>query len=104
MTVVKCHLLGWWADKTKGYRLEDIETKKLITARDICVIEDDKPMDVAIIEDEAGHPTLQTTTGAPDLLGVRRDNNSTMEDEGSEMLDPMEGNSPALPRTDPAPL
>jgi len=27
---MKCCLLGWWADEMKGYRLEDIETGKLI--------------------------------------------------------------------------
>ena len=28
---IKCCLLGWWADKTKGYRLEETEMGKLIT-------------------------------------------------------------------------
>src|SRR5436190_22456305 len=36
---VKCHLLGWWADETKGYRLEDVESKRLITSRDIRFVE-----------------------------------------------------------------
>jgi len=35
VTLLKCWLLGWWADETKGYRLEDIMTGKLITARDV---------------------------------------------------------------------
>ena len=29
-TAVKCQLLGWWADETKGYWLEDTETGELI--------------------------------------------------------------------------
>ena len=34
----------------KGDRLEDVETGKLITARDVKFIEDDSPRDFAIIE------------------------------------------------------
>ncbi len=33
--------MGWWADETKGYRLEDAETGKIITARDVRFVEDD---------------------------------------------------------------
>jgi len=29
---VKVCMLGWWTDETKGYRLEDLENGKLITA------------------------------------------------------------------------
>jgi hypothetical protein len=50
ITSVKCRMLGWWADETKGYRLEDVETGKLITSRDVVFVEDDRPMDMAIIE------------------------------------------------------
>ncbi len=41
---------GWWADETKGYRLEDAETGKLITARDVRFVENDAPGDLAVIE------------------------------------------------------
>jgi len=34
-TSIKCCLLGWWADETKGYRLEEAKTGKLITAQDV---------------------------------------------------------------------
>ena len=47
---MKCHLLGWWADKTKGYRLEDIETGKLIMSQDVCFVEDKSPGDLAVVE------------------------------------------------------
>src|SRR6202043_4055827 len=49
-TSVKCRLLGWWADETKGYHLEDLETKTLITSRDVRFVEDLPPTDLAIIE------------------------------------------------------
>jgi hypothetical protein len=41
---------GWWADETKGYRLEDIETHLLITSCDVCFIKDNTPAELAIIE------------------------------------------------------
>ena len=50
VTSITCRLLGWWANETKGYRLEDVETGKLITARDVHFVEDDAPGDIAIIE------------------------------------------------------
>ena len=50
VTSFKCRIIGWWADETRGYRLEDVETGKLITARDVKFIEDDSPGDLAIIE------------------------------------------------------
>lgn len=34
-TSKKYRLLGWWAGETKGYRLEDCETGKLITSCDV---------------------------------------------------------------------
>src|ERR1700742_1727402 len=46
----KCRLLGWWANETKGYRLEDAETVKLITSRDVRFLEDERPNDLAVIE------------------------------------------------------
>ena len=54
-TSVKCRLLGWWMDETKGYRLENIET--LITARDVQFIEDSTPYDIAVIQTQGVAPT-----------------------------------------------
>jgi len=48
---VKVWILGWWTDKSKGYRLEDLETpEKLISSRDVDFIEDSSPNDLAIID------------------------------------------------------
>jgi transposase InsO family protein len=49
-TLRKCRLLGWWANETKGYRLEDAETGKLITSRDVQFLEEERPNDLAVIE------------------------------------------------------
>ena len=57
VTSIKCRLLGWWADETKGYRLEDVETGKIITARDVRFAEDDSPGDLAVIETRGVAPT-----------------------------------------------
>ena len=46
----KCRLLGWWADETKGYRLEDEENGRLITSRDVRFLEDKRPNDLAVIK------------------------------------------------------
>jgi hypothetical protein len=56
--------LGWWEHETKGYSLEDIEKRSLITLRDICFIEDDSPTELAIIEGEY----LPTENNLMDLL------------------------------------
>ena len=56
-TSIKCHLLGWWADEMKGYRLEDVETGKIITAWDVPFGEDDSPGDLAVIETQGIAPT-----------------------------------------------
>ena len=50
VTAKKCRLLGYWADETKGYRLEDAKTGKLITSRDVRFVEDERPTDLAMIE------------------------------------------------------
>jgi hypothetical protein len=50
VTAVKCRLLGWWVDETKGYRLEDIQTRSLITSRDVRFVEDETPTELTIIE------------------------------------------------------
>ena len=50
--VVKCRLLGWWLDETKGYRLEDVETRKLIMSRDIQFTEDDLPTNLVMMSSQ----------------------------------------------------
>src|ERR1700726_412512 len=40
---IKCCLLGWWADKSKGYRLDNLETKTIISSRDVHFIKDETP-------------------------------------------------------------
>ena len=47
---VRVRLLGWWANETKGYRLEDLENGKLITSRDVQFEEDDTPSELACID------------------------------------------------------
>lgn len=59
VTSFKCRIIGWWADETKGYGLEDVVTGKLITARDVKFIEDDSPGDLAIIETRGKAPTKE---------------------------------------------
>ena len=57
VTSIKCRLLGWWADEMKGYRLEVVETGKIITAWDVHFAEDDSPGDLAVIETRGVAPT-----------------------------------------------
>jgi hypothetical protein len=52
VTPIKCRLLGWWEHETKGYHLEDIEKRLLITSCDVRFVEDDSPTELAIIEGE----------------------------------------------------
>jgi hypothetical protein len=72
VTSVKCRLLGWWADETKGYHLEDMETKKIVSSHDVTFIEDTMLNDLAIIEGEVPRLTelnsedLEALSKAPD--------------------------------------
>lgn len=50
VTLRKCRLLGWWADETKGYQLEDEENRRLITSRDVRFLKDERPNDLVVIE------------------------------------------------------
>ena len=52
-------MLGWWVDEAKGYRLKDLENKKLITSRDVHFFEDDSPSELAVIE--VGDPSAKTS-------------------------------------------
>ena len=66
---MKCRLLGWWADETKGYRLEDIETRGLITSRNVCFVEDISPTDEAVIEGIDPRPSKDIVGAAgPDAV------------------------------------
>ena len=44
-------MIGWWADETKGYRLKNIDTRELVTSRDVCFIEDETPSDLVVFGD-----------------------------------------------------
>ena len=46
---VKFCLLGWWTNEAKGYRLEDLESSKLIALWDVQFFEDDIPSNLAVI-------------------------------------------------------
>ncbi|KAG5728163.1 hypothetical protein E4T56_gene19311 [Termitomyces sp. T112] len=59
VTSVKCCMLGWWTNETKGYRLKDVKTGKLITARDICFVEDNSPGDLAEFEMHGSPPSAE---------------------------------------------
>jgi hypothetical protein len=59
-------MLGWWTDETKGYRLEDLESGKLITSIDVDFSEDDMPSELATFD-----------------LGLTQSN----EEEVNEMID-----------------
>ena len=54
MTSRKCWLLGYWAEETKGYQLEDVKTGKLITSQDVQFIEDERPNNLVVIEGSSG--------------------------------------------------
>ena len=60
--IVKVHLLEWWTDKAKGYRLEDLKSSKLIISQDVQFFEDDILSDLAVI----GIDTLKILTIAVD--------------------------------------
>jgi len=50
-------MLGWWTDKSKGYRLEDLEISgKLISSHDVDFIEDSSPNNLAIIDNISPPP------------------------------------------------
>jgi len=61
-TSVKCRLLGWAADETKGYRLEVVETRKLMYSRDVTFAEDDAPNDLAVVETSGSLPGSRDIT------------------------------------------
>jgi len=43
-------MLGWWVDKSKGYRLEDLENSKLIVSQDVHFFKDSFSSELATID------------------------------------------------------
>jgi len=43
-------MLGWWVDKSKGYRLEDLENSKLIVFQDVHFFKDSSSSELATID------------------------------------------------------
>lgn len=60
---VHVHMLGWWADETKGYRLEDLENGKLITSHDVQFYEDNIPSELAQVDTSSSHSTTERVHG-----------------------------------------
>jgi hypothetical protein len=56
---VRVRMLGWWADESKGYCLEDLENRKLIASQDVQFDEDNSPSNVASIDISLPHSTGQ---------------------------------------------
>ncbi len=91
-TSVQCRLLGWWEGETKGYRLEDVKTRKIITSRDVRFIEDERPTDLAVIDGERTPPSQQDLD---DLVpGVKR-----VEQPKTDTVSDKDADPPALPLT-----
>src|SRR3984893_7589321 len=107
-TSVKCRLLGWWADETKGYCLEDLETKTLITSCDVRFVEDLPPTDLAIIEGIDPRPpsnvpdaTRHEDTGTssdPLATNEREELDEVVED----VVAPTRSKEDAVPRREPS--
>ena len=60
---VKVRLLGWWNNEAKGYRLEDLENRKLIALRDVHFFEDDSPSDLLSLSREDSRITQGGCSG-----------------------------------------
>ena len=94
-TSIKCRLLGWWADETKGYRLEEAETRKLITARDVRFVKDTKSDDLAVIEgdeprwplDDPFEPPEEEVSGRPEIAKAA-EKDELASDESSLLSSP----------------
>jgi len=71
---VKVRLLGWWNNEAKGYRLEDLENRKLIASQDVHFFEDDSPSDLAIVDIGT---KITPSTGINDLV-----DNAIAKDKG----------------------
>ena len=53
---IHVRMLGWWADETKGYKLEDLENGKLIASRDVQFHEDSTPSELAHVKLSGSNP------------------------------------------------
>jgi hypothetical protein len=85
---VKCRLLGWWDGETKRYQLENDETGRLITSRNVCFIEDESPTDPAVIKPEEQLSSVQITDLAPNVAPMLAD---------TTVLVPVENQAPLAP-------
>jgi len=74
-------MLGWWADETKGYQLEEVGTGKQITACNVCFVEDSSVDNLAVIE----------SGGLPCLVEKLTDQ---LDNGGKKEPEPDEPNSP----------
>ena len=101
-TAVKCRLLGWWADETKGYRLEDLETKRLITSRDVRFVEDEKPNDLAVIKGEEQRVPVEKSSKT-EPTGAIRQHTDTEDAEISEPDSPVASEPTSESDFDPEP-
>lgn len=52
--LVKCCLLRWWAEKTKGYWLKECETRKLVIAWNVWFTKNTLSNDLVIIDGDEG--------------------------------------------------
>jgi len=77
LRAVKVRLLGWWNNKAKGYRLEDLENRKLIASQDVHFFEDDSPSDLAIVDIGT---KITLSTGINDLVDLV--DNAIAKDKG----------------------
>ena len=81
-TAVKCRLLGWWVDETKGYRLEDIETQKLITLRDVRFNKDTSLSDLVEIDGlNSDIPMQMVNEPNQAMIGTTEVDNDCTEEE-----------------------
>ena len=101
---VRCRLLGWWADETKGYCLEEVETGKQLTSRDVRFVEDTQPREQTVVEG-GPHPltrTESTVKGPTNELTLTQ--SKAVSEEGSKMMEPVGGALPVIPTQVPQPL
>src|ERR1700731_985294 len=109
-TSVKCRMLGWWADETKGYRLEDLETKTLITLCNVRFIEDPPPTDLAVVEgiDPRPRESILSRTERDDTDTTTEALSMTDRDEPGQVGEVEEADKPtktrrvAIPQREPS--
>jgi hypothetical protein len=124
-TSVKCRMLGYWADKTKGWRSEDISKPpgNVLASRDVRFLEDERSTKLAVFND-ASNPPMQTeleellpvkvspSIGSATSTTASDDNSDSSDDEPRFKPDPKfiplpKSPPPSLPpevEPEPAPL